>query len=872
LTLSPGTRLGAYEIVSLVGSGGMGEVYRANDTRLDRTVAIKVIGGRVTVNAEFRLRFEREARHIAALNHPRICTLFDVGHQDEISFLVMEYLEGETVSQRLRKGPVSLEQTLKIGIEICDALASAHRHGIVHRDLKPGNVMLTKSGAKLLDFGLALSMLPMTNSPIDETVSPTQARRLAAEDILVGTLPYMAPEQISGGRIDDRTDIFAFGGLLYELATSQRAFEGDDRGDLIVKILDRNPPALSERVALVPPAFERVVKKCLAKDPDERWQSARDLLDELKWIDAMRTSAAFAPAAPGRRSRMFTLGAAAVTIAALAAVGAYFARPASEPPLVKLALLPPAGAQFANYAVSPDGTRVVFAAAINRTTQLWTRSLDAIAAHPLAGTTDPHDPFWSPDSQSVAFFADGKLKKIAASGGSVQTICDAPDGRGGSWGNSGFIVFAPNILGALSKVPAAGGKPTPVTTLDAGRQEDSHRQPFFLPDGRHFLFIARSAKREDSRVDIGSLDSAERIRLLNIESRAVYTPPGYVLFLGEGTEGGLMALPFDATRLRASGDAIPVDAQMPFDVSTFSASSNGVLAFTSVPAHRLMWFDRSGKPLPIASSADRINNIALSADGTRVAARRLFQGNYDIWVIDLARGTTSRATSNPAPDGAPVWSPDGERIAFSSERGKAGSIYVAEASGTGGEELVLPSDLPNDPTDWSPDGRFILFTRQDPVTLKDLWALPLFGDRRAFPLLQTQFIEEQAHISPDGQWIAYVSNESGKWEVYLRTFPRSINRWQVSTAGGSQPRWRRDGRELYFVDPKGTLHAAGVSLGAKVVIAQPQALFQTNLADYAMEGRYAVASDGSRFLVNIDDNADMQAINVVLNWPSALKK
>jgi eukaryotic-like serine/threonine-protein kinase len=873
LTLSPGTRLGAYEIVSLVGSGGMGEVYRANDTRLDRTVAIKVVGGRVTINTEFRLRFEREARHIAALNHPRICTLFDVGHQDEISFLVMEYLEGETLSHRLRKGPVSLEQTLKIGIEVCDALASAHRHGIVHRDLKPGNVMLTKSGAKLLDFGLAMSKAPLMNSPLDETVSPTQAHRMVAEDILIGTLPYMAPEQISGGRIDDRTDIFAFGALLYELATGQRAFEGDDRGDLIVKILDRNPLALSERVTTVPPAFERVVKKCMAKDPDERWQSARDLLDELKWIDAMRPSATVAPGAPGRRSRRFTLvAAAAVTIGALGAAAGYFTSPAKQPPVVKLALLPPDGAQFGNYAVSPDGTRVVFAALSGGVTQLWTRSLDALTAQPLAGTTDPHDPVWSPDGQWIAFFADAKLKRIAASGGSVQTICDAPDGRGASWNDSGVIVFAANILGALSKVPASGGKPTAVTTLDAGRQEDSHRQPFFLPDGRHFLFIARSAKREDSRVDIGSLDSAERIPLLNIESKAVYTPPGYVLFLSGGTEGGLMALPFDARRLRASGDPIPVDAQMPFDVSSFSASSTGVLAFTSVPVHRLMWFDRSGKPLPIASSADRISNIGLSADATRVAARRFFQGNYDIWVIDVARGITSRVTSSPAPDGAPVWSPDGERIAFSSERGKAGSIYVAEASGTGGEELVLSSDQPNDPTDWSPDGRFILFTRQDPVTLKDLWALPLFGDRRAFPLLQTQFIEEQAHLSPDGQWIAYVSNESGKWEVYLQTFPRSSGKRQVSTAGGSQPRWRRDGRELYFVDPKGILHAAGVSLGAKALIGHPQALFQTNLADYAMGGRYAVTADGGRFLVNIDDNADTRAINVVLNWPAALKK
>jgi eukaryotic-like serine/threonine-protein kinase len=873
LTLSPGTRLGAYEIVSLVGSGGMGEVYRANDTRLDRTVAIKVVAGRVTVNPEFRIRFEREARHIAALNHPRICTLFDVGHQDEISFLVMEYLEGETLSHRLRKGPLSLEQTLKIGIEMCDALATAHRHGIVHRDLKPGNVMLTKSGAKLLDFGLALSVASPMSSPIDETLSPTQAYRLVAEDILVGTLPYMAPEQISGGRIDDRTDIFAIGALLYEMATGTRAFEGDDRGDLIVKILDRNPLALSERVATVPPAFERVVKKCMAKDPDERWQSARDLLDELKWIDAMRASPAFAPAMPGRRPRMFAIvAAAAVTIAALAAAGAYFARPGNEPPVIKLALLPPDGAQFANYAVSPDGTRMVFAATGNGTTQLWTRSLDAIAAHPLAGTTDPHDPVWSPDGQSIAFFADGKLKRIAASGGSVQTICDAPDGRGATWGDSGLIVFAPNILGALARVPAAGGKPTPVTSLAAERQEDSHRQPFFLPDGRHFLFIARSAKREDSRVDIGSLDSAERIHLLNIESKAVYTPPGYVLFLSGGTEGGLMALPFDARRLRASGDPIPVDAQMPFDVSTFSASSTGVLAFTSVPAHRLMWFDRSGKPLPITSSADRISNIALSADGTRVAARRFFQGNYDIWMMDLARGTTSRVTSNPAPDGAPVWSPDGETIAFSSERDKAGSIYVTEASGSGAEEALLSSDQPNEPTDWSSDGRFLLFTRQDPVTLKDLWALPLFGDRRAFPVLQTQFIEEQAHLSPDGQWIAYVSNESGKWEVYLQPFPRASGKWQVSTAGGSQPRWRRDGRELYFVDPKGILHAVGISLGAKVLIAQPQALFQTNLADYAMGGRYTVTADGDRFLVNIDDNADTRAINIVTNWPAALKK
>jgi eukaryotic-like serine/threonine-protein kinase len=559
----------------------------------------------------------------------------------------------------------------------------------------------------------------------------------------------------------------------------------------------------------------------------------------------------------------------ATTIAALWVAGVYVTSAPRRSPVVKLALVPPDGAYFGNYAVSPDGKRVVFAAASNGTTQLWTRSLDSLTAQPLAGTTDPHDPIWSPDGQSIAFFADGKLKRIAA-GGAVQTICDAPDGRGGTWGESGIIVFAPNILGALSKVPASGGKPMPVTSLDATRQEDSHRQPSFLPDGRHFLFIARSAKRDNTRVEIGSLDNAERVHVLNIESKAIYSPPGYLLYLNEGTEGGLMALPFDARRLRATGDAVPVDAQMPFDVSTFSASSTGVLAFTSLPAHRLMWFDRAGTVLPFTSASDRISNLALSADGTRVAARRFFQGNYDIWVLDLVRGTNSRATSNPAPDGAPVWSPDGEQIAFSSERGKAGNIYVTQASGTGGEEVVVSSDQPSDPTDWSSDGRYLLFTRQDPVTLKDIWALPFFGDRRAFPVVQTQFLEEQAHLSPDGQWLAYVSNESGRWEVYLQKFPQASGRWPVSTAGGSQPRWRRDGREIYFVDPKNTLFAVGVTLGAKVAIAQPQKLFPSGLADYAMGGRYAVTADGDRFLVNVDDSAT-RAINVVLNWPAALK-
>ena len=819
--LMPGTLLGPYRIEALVGSGGMGEVYKATDTRLDRIVAVKVVSADVAVDPLSQERFEREARAVSKLDHPHICALFDVGHEDGIHFLVMPFLDGQSLRTRLKRGAMPLREALRSAIQIADALDKAHREGIIHRDLKPGNVMLTRNGAKLLDFGLAKVVLAAPPGS-DQT---TQAHTLSTQNVLIGTLAYMAPEQLDGRPIDERTDIFAFGALVYEMVAGQRAFEGETRTLTIVNILDRDPQSLVTLLASMPPTFDRTIRKCLAKAPDDRWQTARDLFDELKWIDASWDDASSTQARPRPRGRqLLALAAAAIGVAALGAAAGYLARPAPTPTLVRFPMLPQ-NAQFGDFALSPDGKLLAFVQA-DRTTQLWLRPLDGMTAQPVPGTNDAFNPFWSPDGAYVAFFAGGKLKKVATAGGPVQTLCDAPQGRGGAWSSRGTIIFAPDILGPLLKVSATGGTPTPVTSLDAARQEDSHRKPSFLPDGRHFLFTARSVKHENSGVFIASTDSPERSQLLNVETGAEYTSQGLLLFVREGTQGTLMALPFDADRLRATGTAFPVGDRVPPEVSKFSVSNGGVLAYTSAPSNVYVWFDRAGARLSTATPPGRYGSIALSPDGTRAATRRVLQGNTDLWVIDIARGTTSRLTTNPAVEDDPVWSPDGEHIAFSSTRETTSDIYQVQAAGAGVEEPLLISEKPKGPSDWSPDGRFILFTQNDPATLSDIWALPLFGDRRPFPVLQTEFMEAQARLSNDGRWMAYESSESGKWEVYLQTFPRSSRKWQVSTDGGAQPLWQRDGREIFYVDPKGTVMAVPVSLAGTVDIASPAAAVQ----------------------------------------------
>jgi WD40 repeat protein len=868
--LAAGARLGPYLIVAPLGSGGMGEVYKATDTRLDRTVAIKVVSDQLASDPVSRERFEREARVVSRLDHPNICALFDVGHDGGVDYLVMPYLDGVSLAQRLKHGAIPPREAMQYAIEIAAALTRAHREGVVHRDLKPGNVMLTKTGAKLLDFGLAKAVVPLGVDPGDITNDPTTSVKGA----MVGTAAYMAPEQIDGRRVDERTDVFAFGVVMYEMIAGTRAFPGDKRTGLLVTILARDPVPITDFVPSIPRALARAISKCLAKDPDERWQTAQDLVDELRWID--RSWEELLPAQERRRRqsrrRAIAVAAAAAMFLAGVALGWLRGRRVEEHPVVRFAMVPPNGGQVTDIAVSPDSRRIVTAVSDEHgVQQLWMRAVDAADAQPLPGTAGAFSPFWSPDGEWIAFFADGQLRRVPAGGGPVQTVCAARQGRGGSWGSSGTIVFAPDIVGTLAKVPAGGGTPVPVTTLDTARLEDSHRRPHFLPDGRHFLYAARSTKRENSAVYIASIDGGDRLRLLGVEAGAAYAEPGYVFYLREGTGGAVMALPFDARQLRATGEPFVADDRVPFDIASFAMSSTGLLAYTVEPGSQYVWFDRSGKMLSAAMPTGQYGPVALSPDGRYAAVRRTLQGNFDIWVTDLTRSTTSRLTSNAAVEDNPVWSPDGDRILFSSTRDATQSIYSASAGGGGAETQLFSRDKSITPEDWSTDRRFLLFAQDDPITLGDVWALPLDDRAGAFPLLRSEFIETQARFSHDARWIAYVSNESGRWDVYAQAFPRSNGKYPISANGGAQPQWRRDDRELFYVDARGMMMSVPMTSGATLEAGHAQPLFKTPLWDYAMPARYGVAPDGQRFLINVRINDERaKALNVVVNWTAAV--
>jgi eukaryotic-like serine/threonine-protein kinase len=810
----------------------------------------------------------------------------------------MEYLEGETLEQRLKKGALPLDQALELAIQIADALAAAHRSRIIHRDLKPGNIMLVRRGgpsgppaAKLLDFGLAKTS-PVVASAALSMLPTTPPATMTARGTILGTFQYMAPEQLEGQEADARTDIFAFGAVLYEMVTGKKAFEGKSQASLIAAILEHEPTAISSLQPMAPPSLAHVVTQCLAKAPDERWQTAGDVVRELKWVTQLGSQQTSVPAdhtmRPLMRERLAWVAALAVAALVAARTTMWGLRPGAGavPAEMRLDVVTPTTTDPISLAISPDGQKLVFVAASEGRPQLWLRSLDSVMSRPLAQTDGAVYPFWSPDNRTVAFFADGRLKRIDIDGGGVQTLATALNARGGTWSRDGTILFAPIPNGPILRMPAIGGEPTAVTRLEP--QQSSHRFPQFLHDGRHFMYYVGGSP--DARgIYVSELDGAERRRLLEADSAAVEASSGQLLYVRQGT---LVAQPFDPVRLTLTGNSFPVadDARLDVasNVAAVSASAAGPIAYRSglgVGQRQLAWFDRTGKEISTVAEPDvgSPNNPTLSPDGRRIAVQRVVNGNADIWLLEIARGVLSRFTFEPTTEFAAVWSPDGSRIVFNSDRKGQYDLYQKAASGAGKEELLLATPQLKTPLDWSSDGHFLMYRSLDSKAGWDLWALPLDTEKNPIPLVQTPFEERDAQFSPDGKWIAYQSNESGRFEIYVQPFfglaGKVGGKWQVSTNGGAQVRWKHDAKELFYVAPDGRLIAVPIQLasdGQGVEVGAAVPLFATHIGG-SVPGpntqQYIVSRDGERFLMNtINDEVTTSPITVILYWTAGLKK
>jgi eukaryotic-like serine/threonine-protein kinase len=862
--LTSGTSLGPYKILASLDAGGMGEVYRAHDTRLGRDVAVKVLSPRLAATPEARARFEREARTISQLSHPHICTLYDVGHQDGIDYLVMELLEGETLAHRLEKGPLPVADILALGAQIADALDRAHRAGVVHRDLKPGNVMLTKSGARLMDFGLARPF-PEAGGSATLTDSPTMTCPLTAEGTIVGTFPYMAPEQLEGKEADARADLWALGCVLYEMATGKLAFEGTSQASLIAAILKETPRPVTDLQPLIPPALERIVRHCLEKDPDQRFQSARDLVFDLGTVSGVADGRPHLTRRPAR-SEILAWG-----IAGLAVVGAIVMVmamrgkvPVASEPLVS-SIIPPANSVSCfrdGFALSPDGRKLAFVSlSAQSERQVWLRHLDLPDAAPIPGTDDASYPFWSSDSKEIAFYAGGHLKRVSADGGPVQEICraDLVGSNGGSWGSSGFILFS-SVSGWISRVSATGGDPA---RLSIGRANF----PYFLPDGRKFLCIRYQGSQ--SSVYLTSLDKPGTGREVAGTGGAtkVEWAPGDRLVFWLGADRSLVAQRVDLGSCRALGGRKPLAERVPAPAEwpLFSLSGEGTAAFVVNPpearndyASRLVWVDRAGNQVGFLGEIGGYWYARISPDGRRVAVNP----NDDIWIVDVATGVPTRLTMEMDKGGYAcklVWSPGGDRA-------------VSFMNGTI-EEIAIHGDQPREiwkggrSTDWSRDGRYLAIDRiADEETRGDL----VFFDREDLqikPFLASGADEFGGVFSPDGRWIAYASNETGSFEVYVRAFPGGDRLTRVSRAGGMHPRWRADGRELFFLAPGWTMMATPVQLQPEFTMGAPTALFQMVMADIekGTGPPYDVTPDGQRFLV-ISPQTKPVPLTLVLNW------
>lgn len=879
MRLSAGFRLGPYEILAPLGAGGMGEVYRAKDTRLDRTVAIKVLPPHLSEDPERRQRFEREAHTISNLNHPHICTLHDIGHQDGIAYLVMEYLEGESLAQRLNRGPLTTDLSLRYGTQIAEALDKAHRQGIIHRDLKPGNIMLTKSGAKLLDFGLARYQETMAPG-VGHSELETRNDPLTGEGVVLGTVQYMAPEQLEGRETDNRSDIFALGSVLYEMATRKKAFTGTSQASIISAILKDEPAPISQIQPMTPPVLDHVVKKCLSKDPDERWQSAHDVAGQLKWISENGSqSGATTPAAAIRKEhkRRYAAPAGLVFTVALAAallLGYAYLKTAQKPQdVIRSSIELPEKWSYneGGMALSPNGRFLAFVANSQDKSALWIRALENADAEALAGTEGATYPFWSPDSRFVGFFQNGKMKKMDPSGGPAVVICDAPSGRGGTWNGSGLILFAPGPFSAIYQVAADGGKPSAVTGLPTAGRGVGHSWPFFLPDGRHFLYLVSSG--EQAGISVASLDSTETKRLTSDLSNAAYASPGYLLFVRGST---LMGQGFDPRRQVLKGEPFRISHQKisswqinPWQISFFSsfAASGGLLAYhgTSIPLTQLRWYDRSGSQTSQVGEPGYSVLMDIARDNNKVLVERFDPETLDgdLWVLDTAKDSASRVTFQPGNSYVAAFSFDGQRIAYSRELGF--DIFVKSTTGNDAEQLLFHSDEFKAPTGWSPDGKFILYFKQTKAGHLELWMLPVTGNHTPFPFLQTGFNTSGGSFSPDGKWIAYQSNESGRYEIYVRAVT-GARQWQISRNGGSGVQWQKDGKELIYASLDMKAMAVEITAGKDFEFGTPHPVFDP---PPNMQGGLATP-DGRRFLLSIPVNESRTSsapFSLVVNWP-----
>ena len=876
MALSPGSRLGPYEIVAPLGAGGMGEVWRARDTRLDRTVAIKVLPADFLENAQFKIRFEREARTISQLNHPNICTLYDVGDD----YFVMELLEGETLADRIAKGPLPLDALLRYAIEIAGALEKAHKAGVVHRDLKPANIMITKSGAKLLDFGLA--------KPVDHSgklgLSALTERKLTEEGSIVGTFQYMAPEQLEGNEADTRTDIFSLGVVLYEMATGRRAFDGKTKTSLIAAIVSTEPTPISQIRPLTPAALEHVVRKCLEKDPDERWQSAHDIAEELRWIVETRSRAA-AVAHDSRANRWGFFAAAFVAGVVVTAATMYLVRtrPNHERVVTRLSIPLPADAPLLLYAansvtISPSGRAIAYILERGGSTQLYLRDLAAFEAVAVAGTEGATSPFFSPDSQWIGFANSTHLMKVSVDGGAPQSICAATEVRGASW-QDGVIVFNMGTTG-LWRVSPDGGEPRLIARPDPKSGEVAILWPELLPNAAHVLAVLTRADRTD--LVAYSLGTGQKTIIATEISAARYIKNGYLLLSRGAT---LLAAPFDAKTLQTLHQPVTVVDRIattaPFQNAIFSSSDDGTLVYapgaaTAIVRNALVWVDRAGHPTSLAFPLQQYEEPRLSSDDKHVAVTvRVTAANCDIWTADLKRNTLRRLTFEPSEEETPSWTPDGRRIAYAATHGGARSIFWRLADGTGPEQQMIET-LQQDGRhhlhtgSFSPDGRTIAYTDYTEASAADIWIESL-TDRKPRAFLTSPANEQGPRFSPDGKFIAYTSNESSRDEVYVQSFTGQGGKWQISDAGGREPVWSPAGKEIFYRNGD-KMMAVDIETAGQFTAGTPHLLFAGHFVPARRgEAGYDVNHDGTKFLmVQRDPATEPKELFVVLGWSDEL--